>query len=174
MNLSFIHRIRRNHALEHATLNLLGKRHPGAQAMGISGPRGFTIYTSLTAEEIVPAVMEALKRLKAGESALRVHRNCGTNTVVTATLTTLATLLGIRGEKPSIGKTLERLPHLILLNVLALLAAPTLAEWVQGTFTTDANVAGMEIASVFTDYHRGLQRIRVHTRQVYDAAPALR
>jgi len=165
MNLSFIHHIRRNHALEHATLNLLGKQHPGAQAMGISGPRGFTIYTSLTAEEIVPAVMEALKRLKAGEGALRVHRNCGTNTVTTATLTTLATLLGIQGTKPSLRKSLERLPHLILLNVLALLLAPTLSEWVQGTFTTDPNVANVEIASIFTDYYRGLQRIRVHTRQ---------
>lgn len=166
MNLSFIHRIRRNHALEHATLNLLGKRHPGAQAMGISGPRGFTIFTSLTAEEIVPAAMEALKRLKAGEGALRVHRNCGTNTVVTATLTTLATLLGIQGTKSSFRKSLERLPHLILLNVLALLAAPTLAEWVQGTLTTDPDVVNVEIASVFTDYYRGLQRIRVHTRQI--------
>ena len=166
MDLSFIHRIRRNHALEHATLNLLGKQHPGAQAMGISGPRGFTIYTSLTAEEIVPAAMEALRRLKAGESALRVHRNCGTNMVTTATLTTLATLLGIQGKKPSFRQSLERLPHLILLNVLALLMAPTLAEWVQGTFTTDSNLANMEIASVFTDYYRGLQRIRVHTRQV--------
>ncbi|MGC9394333.1 MAG: DUF6391 domain-containing protein [Anaerolineae bacterium] len=166
MNLSLIDRIRRNHALEHATLNLLGKRHPGAQAMGLSGPRGFTIFTSLTAEEIVPAVMEALKRLKAGEGALRVHRNCGTNTVVTATLTTLATLLGIRGIKPSLRKNMERLPHLILLNVLALLAAPPLAAWVQGTLTTDPNVDDVEIASVFTDYYRGLQRIRVHTRQV--------
>ena len=127
MDLSFIHRIRRNHALEHATLNLLGKQHPGAQAMGISGPRGFTIYTSLTAEEVVPAAMEALRRLKAGESALRVHRNCGTNMVTTATLTTLATLLGIQGKKTSFRQSLERLPHLILLNVLALLMAPTLA-----------------------------------------------
>jgi hypothetical protein len=109
--------------------------------------------------------MEALKRLKAGEAALRVHRNCGTNTVVTATLTTLATLLGVWGTKPSFRKYLERLPHLILLNVLALLAAPTLAEWVQGTLTTDSNLADVEIASVFTDYYRGLQRIRVHTRQ---------
>ncbi|MBN2392816.1 MAG: hypothetical protein JXR84_18945 [Anaerolineae bacterium] len=166
MNSSLVDRIRRNHALEHATLNLLGKQHPSAQAMGLSGPRGFTIYTSLTAEEIVPAVMEALKRLKAGEGTLRVHRNCGTNTIVTATLTTLATLFGIGGTKPSLRKSLERLPHLILLNVLALLAAPPLAEWVQGTLTTDPNVADVEIASVFTDYYRGLQRIRVHTRQI--------
>jgi len=165
MDLSWIDSIRRNHALEHATLNLIGKQHPNAQAMGLSGPRGFTIYTSLTAEEIVPAAMEALKRLKAGEGALRVHRNCGTNTVVTATLTTLATLFGIRGTKSSLRKRLERLPHLILLNVLALLAAPTLAEWVQGTLTTDPDVADVEIASVFTDYYRGLQRIRVHTRR---------
>jgi hypothetical protein len=165
MNLTWLDRIRRNHALEHATLNLLGRQYPGAQAMGMSGPRGFTIYTSLTAEEIVPAVMEALKRLKAGEAALRVHRHCGTNMVVTATLTTLATLLGIQSTKPSLRKHIGRLPHLILLNVLALFVAPPLAEWVQGTLTTDPDLASVEVASVFTDYFRGMQRIRVHTRQ---------
>ena len=161
---SLITRIRRNHALEHATLNLVGHKYPHAQALGMSGPVGFTIYTSLTAEEIVPAAMEALKRLKAGEHALCVHHNCGTNLVVTATLTTSATLFGIKG-KESLHKRLERLPHLILLNVIALMVAPPLAEWIQAHVTTDPDVGALEIASVFTDHQSGLQRIRVHTRQ---------
>ncbi|HOT93261.1 MAG TPA: DUF6391 domain-containing protein [Anaerolineae bacterium] len=162
---SLITRTRRNHALEHATLNLLSRAYPGAQAIGVSGPRGFTIFTSLTAEEVVPAVMEALKRLKAGEHGLRVHKNCGTNLVVTATLTTSATLVGIRGQS-TFRQRLERLPHLILLNVIALLVAPPLAEWIQAHITTDPNVDTLEIASVFTDHQNGLQRIRVHMRQI--------
>ncbi len=161
---SLVTRTRRNHALEHATLNLISRAHPNAQALGVSGPAGFTIYTSLTAEEIIPAAMEALKRLKAGECDLRVHKNCGTNMVVTATLTTSATLLGIKGEE-TLRKHLERLPHLILLNVIALLVAPPVAEWIQAHVTTDPDVGALEIASVFTDHQSGLQRIRVRTRQ---------
>lgn len=165
MVLSLLERTRRNHALEHATLNLAGKRHPGAQLVGLSGPFGFTVYTSLTAKEIVPAAMEALKRLQSGEGSLRVHPNCGTNLVVTAGLTTLATLIGLKGEKRSSLRTyLDRLPHLVLLNVFALLAGPSLGEWVQANVTTDPNLAGVEIASVFTDNYSGLRRIRVRTR----------
>jgi hypothetical protein len=161
---SLVTRTRRNHALEHATLNLVARAYPNAQALGVSGPGGFTIYTSLTAEEIVPAAMEALKKLKAGEHGLRVHKNCGTNLVVTATMTASATLLGINGKATS-RQRLERLPHLILLNALALLAAPPLAEWIQAHVTTDPDVREMEIASVFTDHQNGMQRIRVRTRQ---------
>lgn len=164
---SLLSRIRRNHALEHATLNLVGKKYPGAQSIGISGPFGFTIYTTLTAKEIIPAAMDALKRLQSGEGNLRVHNNCGTNLVVTAGLTTLATLIGMKGEKRSpLRKYLDRLPHLVLLNVFALLAGPSLGEWIQANVTTDSNLTGVEIASVFTDNYSGLQRIRVRTRQV--------
>jgi len=162
---SFFNRIRRNHALEHATINLVSQHYPLAQVVGFSGPMGFTLYTSLTAEEIVPAVTQALKRLKNGEYKLRVHENCGTNLVVTATLTTLATLVGIGGQISN-RKRLEHLPHIVLLNVFALLAARPLGEWIQAHVTTDANLAPVEIASIFTDYQGGMRRIRVHTRQV--------
>ncbi|HQE91883.1 MAG TPA: DUF6391 domain-containing protein [Anaerolineae bacterium] len=165
MSVSLLTRTRRNHALEHATLNLVGLAYPNAQALGVSGPMGFTIYTSLTAEEIVPAAMEALKRLKAGEHALCIHKNCGTNLVITATLTAAPTLLGIN-SKATLRQRLERWPHFILLDVLALLIAPPVAEWIQAHLTTDPHVATLEIASIFTDHQGGLQRIRVRTRHV--------
>ncbi len=163
---ALFNRIRRNHALEHATINLVTQSYPMAKIAGFSGPLGFTLYTSLTAEEIVPAVRQSLKRLKNGEHNLRIHANCGTNLVVTATLTTLTTLFGVHRKPVSAQKRLERLPHLILLNVLALLAARPLGEWIQSYVTTDTNLSDTEIASIFTDYQGGLRRIRVHTRQV--------
>lgn len=163
---SWINRIRRNHALEHATINLVNRRYPQAQVVGMSGPLGFTLYTTLTPEEIIPAARQALGRLQAGDRALSVHRQCGTNLVVTAVLTTAATLLGARRRDRSLGERLERLPHLVLLNVLALLFARPLGEWVQATLTTDTDVDEVEIASIFTDQRGGLRRIRVHTRQV--------
>ena len=86
---------RRNHALEHATINLLNQRYPDAHVVGLSDPFGFTIYTSLTAEEVVPATNQALSRLKAGETLLSLHQQCGTNLVVAAMLTTTASLIGL-------------------------------------------------------------------------------
>lgn len=158
--------LRRNHALEHATINLSSQRYPGAKIAGMSGPLGFSLYTSLSADAVVPLVREALAALKAGQAHLAVHHNCGTNIVVTATLTTLATLMGIgkRTRRP-VRRLLERLPYAVLLNTFALLAAPSAGQWVQSRLTTDPHVEGVGIGSIFTDYRGGLQRIRVHTVQ---------
>ncbi|MBN1873704.1 MAG: hypothetical protein JXA33_05700 [Anaerolineae bacterium] len=172
-----LHQIRRNHALEHATINLLAQRHPNAQIVGLSGPLGFTLYTTLTAEEVVPAAMQALNRLKAGENNLRIHQQCGTNLVVTATLTTLASLIGLSGDREKLHcHRLERLPSIILLNALALLFARPIAEWVQANITTAQDMDPMEITSIFTypqarpaphqdTYDRVLRRIGIQTRQ---------
>ncbi|MCD4738497.1 MAG: DUF6391 domain-containing protein, partial [Anaerolineae bacterium] len=92
-------RIRRNHALEHATINLLGRLQSGSQTVGISGPRGFTLYTNLTIEEVYPAVQQALAALQQGRAELAIHPNCGTNLLTTALLTTITTVLGLRRRR---------------------------------------------------------------------------
>jgi len=167
-------RTRRNHALEHATINLLSRRHPGAHLVGVSGPLGFTLYSNLGAETVIPATRTALTALQSGNSDLAVHENCGTNLVISAALTTLATLLGLRyspvasgsvqSRRRAWGNFLERLPQVILLNAMALTTAVPVARWVQANVTTDPAVEDLEIASVFTDYHGTIGRIRVHTR----------
>lgn len=164
-------RVRRNHALEHASINLLMQRYPDARIAGLSGPLGFMLLSTLTGEQIVPMVREALGSLKAGQADLALHRNCGTNLVITAGLTTLATIVGLgryvypRGQKErSLLGFLERLPQVVLLNVMALVAAAPLSRWAQANVTTDAELQGVEIASVFTDYRGSLHRITVHTR----------
>jgi hypothetical protein len=162
-------RIQRNHALEHATINLLTQRYPKTQIFGFSGPMGFTLYSTLTAEEVIPATREALHKLRAGESELAIHENCGTNLVVTAVLTTLATVLGLgplRGGRRRFLGFLERLPQAVLLNAVALVVAKPIAQWVQATVTTDTNLDDTEISSFFTDYQGGMHRVRVHTRRL--------
>ncbi len=163
---TLLSRLRRNHALEHATINLASQRYPGVRIVGLSGPLGFSLYTPLSADEVVPLVREALAALKAGQAHLALHHNCGTNIVVTAMLTTLATLMGMgRRTKRPMRRMLERLPYVVLLNVIALLAAPSAGQWIQGKVTTDPHLDDVEIGSLFTDYRGGLQRIRVHTVQ---------
>ena len=163
-------RIRRNHALEHATINLLSRRYPDAQVAGLSGPLGFTLLSNLTGEQVVPTVRQALGSLKTGQQNLAWHEHCGTNLVVTAGLTTLATVAGLGGyvfsrsrrERSPMG-FFERLPHVVLLNVIALLAAPPLSRWAQLNITTNADLRDVEIASIFTDYRGRLHRISVQT-----------
>ncbi len=164
-------RIRKNHALEHATINVLSQRYPGAQLVGLSSHFGFTIYSSLTAEEIVPAARQALRSLKGGATELAVHENCGTNLVITAVLTTLATLVGLGGSGLRVDRSrrtlfgvLERMPQAVLLNSIALMVAPPLARWVQTHVTTNPNLIESDITSFFTDYQGGLRRVRVYTR----------
>lgn len=137
--------------------------------MGISGPMGFVLYSSLTAEEIIPAARRALSALQAGESWLATHADCGTNLVITAMLTTVASLLGLgygRRHRSDLRDLAERLPQTVLLNAVALFVAEPVARWVQMNLTTDPNLGDVEISSFFTDFQGGLRRVRVHTRQV--------
>jgi hypothetical protein len=151
--------------LEHATISVLNQRHPKAQVMGLSGPRGFTLLTNLTAEEVYPAVQNALDRVRKGQKGLCIHPNCGSNMLAAATLTTAATLLGMGGMKAKRRERLERLPNAILLNVLALLVARPLGEWVQANLTVDPSLEQVEVTSIVCDEQGGLNRIRVDTRQ---------
>lgn len=170
---TLLQRIRRNHALEHATINLLGAQHPQAQIIGLSGPWGFMLYTTLTTDQVVPAVMEALKRLKRGERNLSIHERCGTNLIVTATLTMLATLIGHRRPQEDEGllQRLEPIPYMILLNVVALLVSQPLRSWVQANLTTDADLSATEISAILTTPARPgeMHRVRVRTRPVTTA-----
>lgn len=153
-----------NHALEHATIALLNQRHPHAQVVGLSGPLGFTLYTNLTAEEIFPAVTDALRYLKQGHHALAIHPNCGTNLLTAATLTTAVTWLTLNPihEKPE--ERVDRILRAILLNALMLLLARPLGSWMQAHLTVDPHVGHLELAAILTEYQGKIKRVRVHTR----------
>jgi sorbitol-specific phosphotransferase system component IIC len=158
-------RIRRNHALEHATINLLTHRYPGAQMMGLSNPGGFTLYTSLDPEQVKRTVPQALASLQHGLTDLVYHENCGTNLVMTATLTTAATLVGFQAHRRlTVRRFVEFLPQAVLLNVVALLIAAPISRWVQTHVTTMRDLADVEIVSMQADRQGTLQRVRVRTR----------
>lgn len=162
---ALLRRIRRNHALEHATIHLLSRQYAHAQVAGLSGIQGYTLFTNLSTEQVVPAVMEALSLLRAGRSELAIHPNCGTNLVTAAALTTAGTLLTLGVDQRPLRRRLERLPQAILLNALLLALARPLGVWLQATVTTDAEIGTLEIASIFTQDQGPLRRIRINTRQ---------
>mgnify|MGYP001321711127 CR=1 FL=1 len=71
---------RRNHALEHATVNVLEQRYGRRLlASGFAEADGFFINgVGPDPRVVLDAAQEALRRLQAGESELAIHPRCGT------------------------------------------------------------------------------------------------
>ena len=77
--------LRRNHALEHATIVVMMEREPGRRLNGFSTDDGFFVQGVRSISEVESAAREAMRRLQNGEKRLAIHRNCGT-TIVAANL----------------------------------------------------------------------------------------
>jgi hypothetical protein len=164
LDIPFITRTRRNHAIEHATVHVLNRRHPAMHIVGWSTPSGFYIYGHVPTTDVQHAVNEALTRLRRGESHLAVHPRCGTNLVTAGTLVGLISFLTmLPGDRHS---RRERLPLVVLLSTLALIVAQPLGLVVQEHITTDAKV---DVA--ITEIERGTSRgAPVHRVQVQHKA----
>jgi hypothetical protein len=137
--------LRQNHALEHATIHLLSRRHPQARLVGRSTPAGFVLYGDLSTEEVAHAATEALVRLQAGESHLAIHPRCGTNVAVTGIL------VGAAGFSAGLDRRrswLERLPLALMAATLAAFVAQPLALLVQERLTTTPRLEGVYVADV--------------------------
>ncbi len=144
MILDFINSIRKNHALEHATVSLLlSKLKPGSRLMGRATTNGFYIYGDVPDEEVLEAAEEALGRLKQGEHNLAVSPFCGTNLAVAAILAGLASMSAMRGSKET-----NRLPNVLLAALTAVVAAQPLGRLTQKYLTTSADVDDIDIAAV--------------------------
>jgi hypothetical protein len=136
--------VRRNHALEHATISiLLGRLGPGVRMVGRATRNGFYIYGNLPTNVVRESAKEALARLKRGEAGLAVSPLCGTNLAVAGILAGGSSLLALGNE----GR-LQRLPNVLLSAVVAVLVAQPVGRLVQKHVTTNADVAGMEIVAI--------------------------
>src|SRR5438445_336408 len=67
-----INAVRRNHALEHATISILLNRHGPMRVVGRAVPDGFYIYGDIPTERLRELADEALARLQRGEADLGV------------------------------------------------------------------------------------------------------
>ena len=148
-----ISRIRRNHGLEHASIHVLSKRHPGVSLVGHSDPGGFWLIGNLTTEQVRDGVDTALARLRRGERKLAVHPNCGTNFVTSGVFAGLAAAAAMLGARRATEK-FTRLPMAMALATLALIAAQPLGFIVQERITTSGDPGAMEIVEI-TPARRG-------------------
>src|ERR671939_548252 len=137
--------LRRNHALEHATIVVMMEREPGRKFNGFSTDDGFFVQDVRSVSEVESAAREALRRLRGGEKGLAVHRNCGT-TIVAANLLAAVFFLGALGVGLYLGWDI----YLLILGgiVLSLVLRVPLSLLLQRFVTTNADLSNAEVGWV--------------------------
>jgi hypothetical protein len=148
LDLPLLSRVRRNHGLEHAVINILAARFPYRSFAGYSSPSGFYILGGAPIEQVREAVTQALARMSNGERRLAIHPGCGTNVVASGFVAGLLAWLGMAGAKTGRGKV-ERLPLVLSLATLGLLLSQPLGPAIQERITTSGDPEGMTIVDVF-------------------------
>jgi len=159
----WLSRVRRNHALEHATIHLLSRRFPGLFLAGHSDWEGFWILGPVPREAVEAAAHEALDRLRRGERHLAVHPGCGTNYLTSGAMAGLGGLLAMTGARNR-RERWERLPLVILTATVALLFSQPVGMWIQEHLTTSADPGDLEIVEVIATRRGYLPAFRVVTR----------
>ena len=137
--------VRRNHALEHATISvLLSRLGQHTRVLGRAAPDGFYIYGDIPTEQLREFAKEALARLQRGESHLAISPLCGTNLAVAGLLAGLASYLAVasRNHRPG------GLPSALTAAMLAVRVAQPLGRLAQKHLTTLAELDGVRIVSV--------------------------
>ena len=143
-----ISRVRRNHALEHATLQILARKVPNLTAAGYSDTNGFWIIGQVNTEALEQAVTEAAARLRGGESNLAIHPNCGTNFVAAGAVAGSLAWLGMVFNPGGIRRNLERLPMLISLVTIGIIVAQPLGPLLQARFTVNPAIGGLKVTEI--------------------------
>ena len=140
----FVANVRRNHALEHATVSLLlGRLGPDLRVVGRASGDGFFLYGDIPSDLLGQCVQEALTRLKRGEAFWAVTPHCGTNIATTGVLTGLSTLAVTSG-----GQRKDRVSRAILVSMLAVVVAQPVGRLIQRYLTTSADLADTEIVAI--------------------------
>ncbi len=157
-------RLQRNHGLEHATLNILAGTHPELSLAGHSDVGGFWILGNVETEDLQEAIGEALERMRDGEHGLAVHANCGTNLVASGALAGFAAWLGTLGTGRDTRQKAERLPLVIGLATMALIAGQPLGLLLQARFTTSGHPGSLEVIDIVPTQRGRMRAHRVVTR----------
>ncbi len=135
--------LRKNHALEHATINVLEEKFGrGLFYSGLARENGFFIRAQFSPLEVEEAAREGLLRLQQGEENLATHARCGTTILVINLFSSLLFLVIL------FGMGVFSLLYVIIALLLANLAGPTLSIYFQKWLTTSARVGDIVIRGV--------------------------
>lgn len=136
------------HALEHATIRILGDRFQRRGISGLSTPFGFLLIGRASIEEVRDAFDIALGRLNAGEAELALSKNCGTNLAVTGALSALAAIVIFSGTKTA-KERFRRFDAMALCAAVLIRVGPGLGFLTQRHVTTNADVSGLAADGIY-------------------------
>ena len=140
-----IRRVRRNHALEHATVTLMLEEGVRGPLGGYSTPWGFFIVGDLSTEQLARIVDDALFSLNMGRSEMAISPHCGTNMAVAALFSGVLTRLILGRSRQGRWK---RLPLVLGAVVVGALLSKPVGNALQRRFTTLSEMDGLEIVSI--------------------------
>jgi hypothetical protein len=140
----FVNAVRRNHALEHATITLMLARQGPMRVVGRASTDGYYVYANVTRERLEEFAHEALARLQRGESGLAVSPLCGTNLAVAGVLAGAASYIALMDRRGG----LDAMGRAITAALVAMLAAQPVGRLVQKYYTTSPDLDGIRIVSV--------------------------
>jgi hypothetical protein len=158
---SLVNSVRRNHALEHATISILLNRHGPMRIVGRAVSDGFYIYGDVSTERLRELADEALQRLQKGESHLAVSPLCGTNIAVAGVLAGLGSYAALGAGRRKLGGV----SGAIIAAMVAVVAAQPIGRLVQKHYTTSPDLDGIRIVSV-----KPLTKRLMHVHKVRTAA----
>jgi hypothetical protein len=163
VKLPLISHIRQNHALEHATLHVLGEEHPNLRLIGRSSLWGFYVYGNVSAEQVLAAAQEGLHRLQAGQWQLALHPNCGSNLAVAGLMAGTGAFLALGGRSKGWLARLARLPLACIAAMLGIMLSQPVGYLLQARVTTQPNVEGLRIVDLAEQQRAGLRIYHVRT-----------
>jgi len=139
-------RVRKNHSLEHATVNVLEERYGNTLRIGgLAYSNGFSLSGPdlPSPYEVLDAAREGLSRMANGETDLALHPRCGTSIAAANFLFSLVFII-----------VLFFYEHLSLINIVAVfLLANILAKpfglTLQKFFTTYPDIRDMSILNIY-------------------------
>lgn len=152
--MDMIAHIRKNHAMEHATIHLLTEALPHVSFAGYSFVRGYWILGKAELQDVQKAAEMAHARLKNGESKLAVHPNCGTNIAMIGLCTAAAAMLTSVGSDED-ESPMSRFTAFTTAGMIGALAGKPLGPKVQKKITTDPDVKNLSIVSINCSSLRG-------------------
>lgn len=141
---SLVNSVRRNHALEHATISILLSRHGPMRIVGRAVGDGFYIYGDIPTDRLRELADEALLRLQKGEAHLAVSPLCGTNIAVAGVLAGLGSYAAM-GAGP---RRLGGISGAVMAAMVAVIAAQPIGRLVQKHYTTSPDLESVRIVSV--------------------------
>ena len=160
-----IEQVRRNHALEHATVSILLEGGEYPPLVGYSTSGGFYLFGRAPTNVVRECVQQAVRRLLAGHTELAVSPHCGTNIATGLLVGSLLSALIMRGSR----SRLQRLPLLSLAVIGAAILSRPLGSTIQRHITTSADVRelqGWDISCIFGGTGSRFSLHRVGTRFV--------